>query len=372
MDDTRQAMTRIPWYVWTSLASVSCILVGIYWDISWHMSIGRDSFWTPAHLAIQAGGIISGISGTYLILSTTLRHGGGIGVWGFRGPLGAFLGVWGSATMVVSAPFDNWWHTAYGLDVKILSPPHTVLTTGILGVAVGAVLVILATLNGATGPVRERLRAVMLVVGGQILVLTMVAILEMTFRANLHRVDPYRAMAVVAPVALLAIARASGHRWGSTIIAATYMGFMIVSIWVFARFPAVPKLGPVYQPITHFVPLEFPMLVIVPAILLDRIGEKLLAWPRYRQAIVLGAVFVVSIVAVEWPFADFLNSEASRNWVFGTDYFPYFDQPDWAGPRHEFIQATNLATGMLQALIAAMLASWLGLALGDAMRKVRR
>ena len=55
-------MNRIPWYVWTSLASVSCILVGVYWDISWHMSIGRDTFWTPAHLAIQAGGIISAVS----------------------------------------------------------------------------------------------------------------------------------------------------------------------------------------------------------------------------------------------------------------------------------------------------------------------
>lgn len=34
-----------------------CVMVGVYWDISWHMTIGRDSFWTPAHLLIQAGGL---------------------------------------------------------------------------------------------------------------------------------------------------------------------------------------------------------------------------------------------------------------------------------------------------------------------------
>ena len=29
--------------------------------------------------------------------------------------------------MLTSAPFDNWWHDAYGLDVKIISPPHMFL-----------------------------------------------------------------------------------------------------------------------------------------------------------------------------------------------------------------------------------------------------
>ena len=45
-----------------------CVMVGVYWDISWHMSIGRDSFWTPAHLVIQAGGLIAGLSSGYVAL----------------------------------------------------------------------------------------------------------------------------------------------------------------------------------------------------------------------------------------------------------------------------------------------------------------
>ena len=39
--------------------------------------------------------------------------------------------------MITSAPFDNWWHEAYGLDVKILSPPHMLLAAGIFDSAFG-------------------------------------------------------------------------------------------------------------------------------------------------------------------------------------------------------------------------------------------
>ena len=222
---------RIPWYVWTSVASVTCILVGGYWDISWHMSIGRDSFWTPAHIAIQLGGIVAATAGTTLILHTTIRRdaplrGASIGVWGFRGPSGAFLSVWGGATMVVSAPFDNWWHNAYGLDVKILSPPHTVLTLGILAVAIGGLLLVTATLNRASGEQRRRLEWIVLLVGGEMLTMTMIAIIEKTFRPNLHRAEAYRALAIVAPLMMIAIARASGRRWAATIVAGIYTLFM--------------------------------------------------------------------------------------------------------------------------------------------------
>ncbi|MDB4959737.1 MAG: hypothetical protein JWO36_7306 [Myxococcales bacterium] len=363
---------RLPWYIWTSFVSVTCILIGGYWDISWHMSIGRDSFWTPAHLAIQLGGIVSGVAGSYLIISTTLRRGVGIRVWGFCGPLGAFIGVWGAATMVVSAPFDNWWHAAYGLDVKILSPPHVVLTLGILGVAAGAVLLVISTLNGATGAARDRLRMLILVIGGEILVLALTAILEHTFVSNLHRADSYRAMAIVVPVASLAIARAAGGRWATTTIAATYTGFMLLALWILPLFPAEPKLGPVYQPITHFIPLEFPLLVIVPAIAIDLVRARIEAWPRSRQALVLGVMFVATVFAVEWPFASFLQTPATYNWFFGTHYFAYFMQPEWYTVQHEFMPDDAFAVGMIEALIAGTLTSWLGLAIGDAMKKVRR
>jgi hypothetical protein len=42
----------LPWHVSAMLVGSTSIVVGILWDISWHMTIGRDTFWTPAHMAI--------------------------------------------------------------------------------------------------------------------------------------------------------------------------------------------------------------------------------------------------------------------------------------------------------------------------------
>src|SRR6201982_3721090 len=71
---TAAKATTIPWFVWSGIVSVSSICFGLYWDISWHMTIGRDTFWTPAHLLIQFGGILDAVTCTYHIFSTTFSH----------------------------------------------------------------------------------------------------------------------------------------------------------------------------------------------------------------------------------------------------------------------------------------------------------
>src|SRR5437763_786381 len=118
---------RIPWYLWCSALAVTSAYIGGYWDISWHRSIGRDTFWTAPHMAIYACGVLAGIASAYLIFNTTFGPGGAmraasVRIWGLYGPLGAFICAWGGVAMLASAPFDDWWHNAYGLDVKIISP----------------------------------------------------------------------------------------------------------------------------------------------------------------------------------------------------------------------------------------------------------
>ena len=48
----------VPWYVWCGVAAVTSASIGGVWDVSWHRSIGRDSFWTAAHMAIYACGVL--------------------------------------------------------------------------------------------------------------------------------------------------------------------------------------------------------------------------------------------------------------------------------------------------------------------------
>src|SRR5262245_10399105 len=153
---------RIPWFVWACALGALCIPVGLYWDISWHETIGRDTFWTPAHLMIQFAAVLAAIYSSFLIFGTTFSKNQparetSVNVLGFRGPLGAFISAWGGIAMLTSAPFDDWWHNAYGLDVKILSPPHMVLAAGILAVHLGALILILGYMNRAEEPWRRRL-----------------------------------------------------------------------------------------------------------------------------------------------------------------------------------------------------------------------
>src|SRR6516164_5712714 len=145
-----------PLYARLVLLGGTSIAIGILWDISWHRTIGRDTFWTPAHMAIYLGGLLGGLTCGWLVIRTTffgtpVDKAGAVRIWGFRGPLGAWVTIWGAFAMVTSAPFDNWWHDAYGVDVKILSPPHTVLALGMWGVVLGALLLVLREQNLVAG-----------------------------------------------------------------------------------------------------------------------------------------------------------------------------------------------------------------------------
>ena len=50
------------WSIYAVLFASTSVILGVIWDISWHRSIGRDTFWTPAHLAIYLGGIVAGLT----------------------------------------------------------------------------------------------------------------------------------------------------------------------------------------------------------------------------------------------------------------------------------------------------------------------
>jgi hypothetical protein len=381
----RPEIDAVPWYIWTLFAAVVSVVVGGYWDISWHMSIGRDSFWTPAHIAIQLCGVLAGLSCGYLILSCTLGRDPAVlpytvQVWRFRAPLGAFIAAWGGAMMLTSAPFDNWWHNAYGLDVKIFSPPHVVLDGGVLAIQAGTVVLIASTMNRASGSLRRKLNLFLLLLGGMITMLALTIVWESTYRVLMHTAQCYRAVAVVAPVVLAGFAAVSGYRWARSIVAGIYSLYAMAMLWLFPFFPATPKLGPVYQKITHMVPMEFPLLIIVPALLLDalwpRIAQWETAWKRWPQAAAGGAIFLLAFAAAQWPFATFLVSPASANWFFGTKYFAYFASPNGYDVRHMFFPLEQTTASFLivmaEALAFAILSTRLGMAWGGWIRGIRR
>jgi hypothetical protein len=381
--DASRAVARvdaIPWYVWAGVVSVSSIAFGLYWDISWHMTIGRDTFWTPAHLAIHFGGILAAVTCTYLIFSTTFgadesAKAASVRVWGFRGPLGAFLTAWGGVTMVTSAPFDNWWHNSFGLDVEILSPPHVVLGLGIIGVEIGFLVLIVALRNRAEGELREKLSRLFIYLGGLGLFLHLLLVSEYSDANQMHEAAFYRAHTLGAPLLLIAYGRASGKKWGATMVAGIYTVLKLAGLWILPMFPATPKLGPVYTNVTHMVPMNFPILIVVVAVVVDVVMNRMAGRNKWLVALATGSAYLATMIAVQWPFGDFLISPAARNWFFGMIYFPYQFPPSMYHLMYEFEHdPTRMAflTGMGIAAISAVVASRVGIAFGDWLLRLRR
>src|ERR1700761_3282507 len=249
--------SAIPWYVWVGVAAITSSSIGGAWDVSWHRSIGRDNFWTAAHMAIYACGVLAGIICSWLIVKCTFDRDSGlsaasVNVFGLRAPLGAFVVGWGCVAVLTSGPFDNWWHNAYGLDVKIVSPPHALLLLGLRAISFGVMFLILALMNRATRG--DRLRLLFLYVGGIVVVGQMFFLQEYTWDIYLHRTTPYIAMAMGVPMLFAAFSQASRSRWAATATAAVYTVFLIGEILILPLFPSDPKLGPVFYPVTHMGP----------------------------------------------------------------------------------------------------------------------
>ncbi len=384
--------TRVPWTIWAGVLGVTSASLGGSWDVSWHRSIGRDSFLTPAHLMIYACGVIAALICGYLILYTTFGRSQtlkaeSVSVLGFRAPLGAFIAAWGGIAMLTSAPFDNWWHKAYGLDVKIISPPHTLLILGIRCVAVGVLFLILASMNRLEAERVERgltvdsaatyktLQALFLYMGGLMVVGQMFFLQEKTWDVVLHTTDAYTALGIGVPISFAIISRVSGNRWACAIAAAIYTVYIISEILIFPLFPASPKLGPVFFQVTHLVPAKFPVLIIVPAIALDLLWQRMKGWKSWQIALVSGVVFMAIIFAVEWPFASFLLSKASENRFFGTTYFDYNSRPNGLDRLRQFLDPASgmhLFMGLVWASVYAAIGTWFGLLFGNWMRGVKR
>ncbi len=379
---TRARVAAIPWYVWCLAAAVTSDAFGGYWDISWHISIGRDTFWTPAHMMVYLAGILSGVSCGYAILTATFGSSRelkdqSVSIWGFRGPLGCFLATWGAFAMLTSAPFDNWWHNAYGLDVKIVSLPHSILALGEAMISLGAILLVCAQVNRASGAYQQKLDRLLIYIGGVEIFGAGLFALESTPVGFMHSSGFYRAMATTFPIILIALSRVSKSRWPATTMAAIYTAGFLAFLWLFPIFPAEPKLGPIYQHVTHMIPLWFPTLLIVPAFALDLLRNRMAErWGTWKSAVLAGCVYLAVFIAAQWPFADFMMSPLARNRIFGTIYFGYFDGANvFYNPYHfARMDKTQAAfySGMVIAFVTAMIFCSIGMALGNWMRKVQR
>jgi hypothetical protein len=113
-------------------------LLGVYWDIAWHIDIGRDTFFTLPHNFIYSNMLIVLLMSLYGLIRdrrTTAFH---LPIGKIRLHPGMLIVAVGAGLVLFFAPADDMWHRLFGADITLWGPMHLV---GLLGFTV-------ATLGG--------------------------------------------------------------------------------------------------------------------------------------------------------------------------------------------------------------------------------
>ena len=353
------------------LLAAAGVPLSLLWDFSWESTIGIDLFWSPPHVANYVSVALAALLAGWWIGITTRAGGAGVRIGKWRGPLGAWVTLWGAFAFVVAVIFDRWWQAGYGLAAGIWHPPQLLKTVAFFAVVGGAWL----------SSARQTGRGESLIfagAGGVVLALIFVVSLAASLANRQHAAAFHQLACGTYPIVLVALAAAGRSRFPATTGAAVAMLLTAGMVWLLPLFPGAPQVPPIYHPRDHLLPPPFPPLLIFPALSLDVL---LRAFPSradrpWARAIEAGLAFALVFVAVQWPFAEFLLSPAADHWFFagGGKQWPFFlrivpgaETAFWPAPAAEF----TIGAALLAALLAVLVARC-GLAFGGWMKGLQR
>lgn len=134
-------------------------IVGLYWDVAWHIDKGRDSFFTPPHNFLYGAiAIVLLMSVVALVRDQrdTPLH---LPVGRLRLHPGVLVVAVGAALELFFAPADELWHRLFGPDATLWAPMHLVGLTGLTLAAFGGLVSAWVEAHLASEPTRTRLFA---------------------------------------------------------------------------------------------------------------------------------------------------------------------------------------------------------------------
>jgi hypothetical protein len=264
-------------------------MIGGTWDAAWHVTLKRETFWTPPHLLLYGGTGLAFAASAAALLGT-LRFG-----WGMPGPtirlrralpLGFALVAFGAAIIIGAAPVDDFWHRTFGRDVDVWSFPHLLALAGGCVLNVGAVMVVSADARRFAGRTLGH-RAAMATCLTVILWAAMFSLNWYTLVLAIFRDSvKYPMLAALVGTPALLIASMALGRGGATLVAGIYTAYTVAAHLLLVR------LG--------FAQLPFPPALIVPAVAVD-----MLLWagttraPDVRRALAAAAAFAPTFYLAE-------------------------------------------------------------------------
>ncbi|HEX2053504.1 MAG TPA: hypothetical protein VHJ78_07260 [Actinomycetota bacterium] len=228
ISDSLHRATGYPgWAMAGSLSGLLVLLVaamGLYWDVAWHVDLGRDELLlNPSHtmILLGLGGLMyaAAIATTFATLdgaNVGLRYKKLVIPWS---ALALFaLGLGG----IASFPFDELWHRAYGIDVTLWSPTHLQLLGG-GGFATLAVWMMIA--EGHRGYTPNKVgRFIHIMASGAALMGITIFQGEFEFLVLQFQMAYYPVLVMLAAGFVLTAARIALGPWGALKTALFYLG----------------------------------------------------------------------------------------------------------------------------------------------------
>ncbi|MBL1078263.1 hypothetical protein JK358_28030 [Nocardia sp. 2] len=300
-----------PWVPASILFAANIIwAVGATWDIQWHADVGPDTFFTVPHLFIYASAAIAGFTALAVILGTTAAGragravdpelgGPGIGVFGraFTAPLGYLVASLGAAAFLLYGLWDLWWHTIYGFDAVIDSPPHIGLFLSSTLTSVGSVIVFASARAHHWGALGTPLSLGLLLVSSTVTALAVSQLNAGTVRWT---------TVVTAFMALMLLVTGAAFRaFGATLVAMTASVVQGV-FWWFAPWAAHVYADAVGLPVRDnlrgipVTPALVPLVLIPLGLALDLLLRR--ARPTARVLPTLAGGFGGAVIALCAPF----------------------------------------------------------------------
>ncbi|MGH9890364.1 MAG: hypothetical protein ACRD4Z_03045 [Nitrososphaeraceae archaeon] len=311
LNRTRRAVNIALLSLFIATAGALLQIGGTSWDITSHLMLKPETFFTPSHTVLYTGvgllTISAGIGGVVLFENKK-------GIVGNSNATAFKLLVIGSVISLVAGPSDFLWHETFGVD-GLLSPPHLALITGMLinsiAVAVGLARIRYTPLT----PSKEKMVRLAMIPAFAALWFTIIWYVYMfslpfsngeNFQFNpnpiLAAIIATILLPLIGSIVFLTASNSIGKFGGATAVA-----ILVVAINTFAN------LIPADQSMISFLPWYL-VMAILPAIIADLVlnylPKKTIMGTKESQLIacaIIGCVFYV----FNYPMIV---------WVFGTPF----------------------------------------------------
>ena len=293
-------------------------LLGLSWDIQWHVEVGPDTFFTLSHLALYSGSAVAGIASLVMVLLSTAaqragrpfgREVGGppVRVFGglFTAPLGYLVSGVGAASFLIYGLLDLWWHSIYGFDAVLDTPSHVALFLAILITMIGVVVTF--TAGGGQTWARAGLTFALPVV---------ITFGPVPFNALSDLpvpLDPVLLGSILCTPTLLIVAGMVLGRWGALRVAVTLTALQAF-LWWFSPWAAETYAAATGLPLRDNLRVsapELPGLIPMCAIVVALVIEGFLRSRLRRRTLLLG-VTTGLLVAVSLPIQLALTDVTSN------------------------------------------------------------